>query len=305
MAKKSAFTIHIEYFLLRGICALVNAMPYRCALKLARGVASFAFNVLRLNRARTIERIFSCFPTKSPREVRFIALGSLKNLFQNVVEMIRAPRLSREWMAQHVLEIETNAQKVRALANEGHGVVIMVPHMGNWDLAAWALARFDVPLFAIAAAQRNPLINAWMNRQRESGMEVVERGSAKTMRDILTRLRKGQVFAILPDLRAKEPDTEVDFLNGKANISHGAAMFAVSVGAPIVVAVLRREKGIHSFDHLATLRPNPDATDRKAEARRLITEAMRLIDGALQKTPEQWFWYNKRWLLQPVKPKKK
>ncbi len=301
MAKKSKFTCFIEYGALRSICGFVNALPYPAACALARGAASFAFHVLRLNRERTVSRIKTVFPEKTEKEVNKIALTSLKNFFQNAVEMIRAPRLSRKWMEKHVANIAVNAGKVRELANEGHGVITLVPHSGNWDLAAWALARFDVPLFAIAARQRNPLINDWINRQRESGMEVVERGSAMVMRDILNRLRKGRVFAILPDLRVPQKDTEVDFLNGKANISHGAAMFAVSTGAPVVVAVLRRENGIHTFDHLATLRPNPEAKDRKAEARRLITEAMRLIDAEIRRTPEQWFWYNKRWILEPVR----
>ncbi len=300
MAKKSKFTCIVEYGALRGICGFVNALPYSVACALARGAASCAFHIFHFNRERTVNRIKSVFPEKSQKEVEQIALNSLKNFFQNAIEMIRAPRLSRKWIEKHVANIAVNSGKVRELANEGHGVITLVPHSGNWDLAAWALARFDVPLFAIAARQRNPLINDWINRQRESGMEVVERGSAMVMRDILTRLRKGGVFAILPDLRVPQKDTEVDFLNGKANISHGAAMFAVSTGAPIVVAVLRRENGIHTFDHLATLRPNSDAKDRKAEARRLITEAMRLIDIEIKKTPEQWFWYNKRWILEPV-----
>ena len=64
--------------------------------------------------------------------------------------------------------------------------------------------------------------------------------------------------------------------------------------------MMRRENGLHAFDHLATLKPDPDAPDKKEEACRLTREAMALLDAAIQKTPEQWFWYNKRWLLQPV-----
>ena len=56
---------------------------------------------------------------------------------------------------------------------------------------------------------------------------------------------------------------------------------------------------LHVFDHLATLRPDP-TKDRKEEAVRLTRETMALLDAAIQKTPEHWFWYNKRWLLQPV-----
>ena len=191
------------------------------------------------------------------------------------------------------------ADRLQAILAEGKGAVIMVPHSGNWYMAAWAMARYGMPLCAIAARQRNPRINAWMARQYGS-IEVLTRGAAATLHDIRERILNGRAFAILPDLRVPSPDVAVPFLNGVANVSHGGALFAVATGAPLVVAIMRRENGIHTFDHLATLRPNPNASDKKEEACRLTREAMALLDAAVKKTPEQWFWYNKRWLLQPV-----
>ena len=161
------------------------------------------------------------------------------------------------------------------------------------------MARCGVPLFAIAAKQRNPYIDAWMNRQYGDGLDVVERGSARTMVEIKSRLERGQCFAILPDLRVPQKDVQVPFLNGVANVSHGGASFATAVGAPVVVAIMRREKGMHVFDHLATLRPDP-SKNRKEDSVRITRETMALLDAAIKKTPEFWFWYNKRWILQPV-----
>ena len=301
MAKKSKASAWFEYAMLRTACAVMNACPYAVVCVLAKAAARFAFSVLRINRRRTLERIAGVFPDKSPAEVRRIALGSLQNIFLTAVEMQRAHRLDAKWIERHVKDVHMYADRLKALVAEGRGVVIMVPHSGNWYMAAWAMASCGVPLFAIAARQRNPYVYAWMQRQYGDRLEVLERGSAGTMREILSRLRKGKAFAILPDLRVPYVDTEVPFLNGTANVSHGGALFAVSAGCPVVVAVMRRSGGKHEFDHLATLRPNPDAPDRKEEARRITREAMSLIDAAIRKTPEHWFWYNKRWILQPAK----
>jgi KDO2-lipid IV(A) lauroyltransferase len=196
--------------------------------------------------------------------------------------------------------VHVYADRLKAIADEGKGVVIMVPHSGNWYMAAWAMARCGVPLFAIAAKQRNPYIDAWMNRQYGEGLDVVERGSARVMAEIKSRLSKGQCFAILPDLRVPTKDVEVPFLNGTANVSHGGASFATAIGAPVVVAIMRREGGKHVFDHLGTLRPNAELS-RKEDSVRLTRETMALLDAAIKKTPEHWFWYNKRWILQPVR----
>ena len=301
--KKSKFACWCEYAALRSVCALVNAVPYRVACAFARGLARFAF-ACGFHRSRTLERIQSVFPEKDAAECRRIAVDSLANVLQSAVEMIRAPRLDKKWIAKHVKDVQVYANRLRAIVDEGHGAVIFVPHCGNWYMAAWAMARYDIPLFAIAASQRNPYVEAWMHRQYGS-VEVLTRGSATVLQDIRARIASGRAFAILPDLRVPFPDTEVPFLNGTANVSHGGAMFAVSTGAPVVVAIMRRENGLHTFDHLATLRPNPDAPDRREEARRLMREAMALIDEGVRKTPEQWFWYNSRWILQPPKRRKK
>lgn len=301
MAKKSKAAVYFEYILLRTICAVIGACPYCVVCLLARLAARFAFSVLRINRKRTIDRISGVFPEKSRKEVKRIALLSMQNVFLTAVEMQRAHKLDAKWIEKHVKDVHVYAARLKELVDEGKGVVVMVPHSGNWYMAAWAMASCGVPLFAIAARQRNPYVYAWMKRQYGERLEVLERGSAGTMREILSRLRKGKAFAILPDLRVPNRDTEVPFLNGTANVSHGGALFAVSAGCPIVVAIMRRVNGKHEFDHLATLRPNPNAPDRKEEARRLTREAMALLDSAIQKTPEHWFWYNKRWILEPAR----
>ena len=299
MAKKSKGTALAEYVALRCACGIVNAVPYALACAAAKCMAWTLVRVFRFKRRRTVERIRGCFPEKTEREAVRIAVASLANVLMSAVEMIRAPRLDKAWIERHVKDVHVYADRLKAIADEGKGVVIMVPHSGNWYMAAWAMARCGVPLFAIAAKQRNPYIDAWMNRQYGDGLDVVERGSARTMAEIKARLQKGQCFAILPDLRVPAKDVQVPFLNGTANVSHGGALFAASAGAPVVVAIMRREGGKHTFDHLATLRPDPSKS-RKEDAVRLTRETMALLDAAIQKTPEHWFWYNKRWILQPV-----
>ena len=302
MAKKSGFVVNVEYGALRLACGIVNAIPYPVAMWLASFAAAFAVRVLRFKRARTMERIASVFPEKTRSERLYIAVRSLANVLQTAVEMIRAPRLTRKWMDRHVVDGQMYKDRLQAYVDEGKGVVIMVPHSGNWYMAAWAMAAYGIPLFAIAAKQRNPKIDAWMKRQY-GAIEVLERGSAKTLVEIKEKLASGRAFAILPDLRVPQPDVEVDFLGGKANVSHAGAMFAVRCGSPIVVAVMRRESGKHVFDHVGTLRPDPAAGDKKAEAARLTREAMKMLDERIMAHPEHWYWYNKRWILQPVNAK--
>lgn len=299
--KKSKAACFAEYLALRFTCGLINIIPYPLACSIGKAAGAFAFNILGINKKRTLTRIKSVFPEKTDKEVNAIAVKSLQNIILNGVEMIRAPKLTKKWISKHVKEVEKYSALLKEVVDQNKGAVIMVPHSGNWYMAAWAMAHYGIPLFAIAAKQRNSYINAWMHRQYGDGLEVLERGSASVMRNIISRISKGKAFAILPDLRSPVKDVSVPFLNGTANVSHGGAMLAVSTGAPIIIAVMRRENGLHTFTHVDTIYPDPEAKDKKAEAIRLTTEVMSKLDAEIKKTPEHWFWFNKRWILEPVK----
>ncbi len=299
MAKKSTFTVNIEYFSLRFFCALVNVVPYPLALALARGFAKIAVRWFGFKRGRTLARIRSVFPGISDAEALRIAVDSLSNVLQSGVEMIRAPKLDREWMDRYVVDGALYKDKLQSYVDEGNGVVIMVPHSGNWYMAAWSMAKYGLRLFALAARQRNPKLDAWMKRQY-GDIEVLDRGEKATLVKIKDRLKNGRAFAILPDLRVPQKDVEAEFFGSRANVSHAGAMFAVKCSSPIVVAMMTRRDGRHVFNHLATLRPDPGAKDAKEEARRLTREAMAILSRSVMESPGDWFWYNKRWILEPV-----
>ena len=296
---KSALAVNAEYFTLRFFCGLVNAIPYSLAMAAARGFGWTAFSIFGFKRKRTLARIRSVFPEKTEREVKAIAVRSLQNILQTAVEMMRAPKLDRKWMDRYVKDGQLYKDKLQAYVDEGKGVVIMVPHSGNWYMAAWSMAKYGLKLFAIAARQRNPKLNAWMNRQY-GDIEVLDRDCRDTLSQIREKLSAGRAFAILPDLRVRNRDVEAEFFGGKANVSRSGAAFAVKCGCPIVVAVMTRQGGRHVFNHVATLRPDPNASDKKEEARRLTRETLKLLSDEIMKNPGDWYWFNKRWILEPV-----
>ena len=295
---KSALAINAEYFTLRFFCAVVNVIPYPLAMATARGLGWTAFTVFGFKRKRTLERIRTVLPDIPAREAKAIAVRSLQNILQTGVEMMRAPKLDRAWMDRYILDGQLYKDKLQSYVDEGKGVVIMVPHSGNWYMAAWSMAKYGLPLFAIAARQRNPKVNAWMNRQY-GDIEVLDRDCRGTLAQIREKLLEGRAFAILPDLRVWDRDVEADFLGGKANVSRSGAAFAVKCGCPIVVACMTRKNGRHVFSHIATLRPDPAAPDKKEEARRLTRETLKLLSDEIMKSPGDWYWYNKRWILEP------
>jgi KDO2-lipid IV(A) lauroyltransferase len=138
-----------------------------------------------------------------------------------------------------------------------------------------------------------------MNRRLYGGMTIFERGSS-AIRDCIKALRSGGVMAILPDVRMKTQDLSVPFLGGMANVGRGMAAFARKTNSPIVVAKLRRD-GLtrHEFALSDPIVPDP-SLPAEEDILRMTTIVLAGIDKRIREEPEQWFWYNKRWVLDPV-----
>ena len=133
------------------------------------------------------------------------------------------------------------------------------------------------------------------------GMDVLERdGGPRAYVEMLRRVRHGEIFAILPDTRSRTPALAVPFLGGTANLARGMGLLACQAGAPIVPLVMRRVSWRRfEVEFFPTLRADP-AADRDAEEMRLTREVLSRFDAAIRADPGQWFWYNRRWVLDPV-----
>ena len=290
----------LQYGILIMFAGLVNILPYFLLLVIAWLAAAFLFHGVRMKRKVVFHRIRSVFGEDMPeKELRRIAWLSLRNIAFNVVEMMRASHITKEWVNKHVIGFEENIPLAKELVAKHGGLIFAVPHMGNWDMAGWACSYNGLNIFSIAARQRNPYINAWIMRQREKGIKMLER-EGSVLKQVIKRLKDGQVFAILPDVRMRKEDLEVPFLGGVANLGRGMAAFALAANVPIVPAVFMRKGWTkHEFVHFDPLYPD-QTTDKAQEIQRMTESVMKTLDAAIHRNPEQWFWYNGRWILDPV-----
>jgi lauroyl/myristoyl acyltransferase len=306
MGEKTRLKHRVEYWLIRIIGGFLNVLPYRCALAVAWVLGRLIYMFAGSRKHEAFRRVRLVFgDSLSDREVKRICWISFRNTFFNAVEMMRIRKLR----AEQLLSMVSNADAVIDLIKktmaeaEGRGIVVALPHMGNWDLAGSVCIASGIPVFSVAAKQRNKRVNELMNYWRSGhGMDVIERGGG-TLRQILTRLRDGQVFAILPDTRSFNPDLLIPFLGGEANLARGMASFAYTAKVPVLPIVVRRTSWTgFSVEMHDPVWPDSsiEKSEKDEELRRITEIVIKFIDRAIHETPEQWFWYNKRWVLDPV-----
>jgi KDO2-lipid IV(A) lauroyltransferase len=292
----------VEYVLLRGVCALLNALPYRLALALAAAASALVYRLAPRRSAEARRRIREVFPDKTPREIGRIARHSLRNLFFSAVESIRFPRLGPAWIARHV-DVGNFPQQVEAHLKPGQGAIFAIPHMGNWEMAGLVAGARGHPMFFLVGGQRNPLAETFMNRARAAtGIDVIKRGD-NAARVILRNLRAGKTFGILPDVRMPMPGVVVNFLGVTADLPGGIGLFARHTGVPVFIGHVRREgwtRHVWAFEAPCWADPNADP---EADAKRLTQAVADHFTEAIRRHPDQYFWYNKRWVLQSRDPK--
>ena len=297
-----AFKHRIEYAALLLASGLFRAMPHRVALGVAWGLARVTFHLARFRRRETLRRIESVFGQAcSPQQRRRIAWLSLRNLAFNLVELMRANAFTPDWMARNIDNYAPCMERLKQLVETHGGAVIALPHLGNWDLAGIAAHQAGIQIFSVAGVQHNTLVNDWINRRRAIGLDIIPRGSS-ALRQVVSRLRQGHVFAILPDVRTRRPDLTIPFLGATANLGRGMARFARAAGVPVLPVTVRRVGwSRHRFDLLEPIFPDP-ALPVEEDVHRITARVMVQIETMIRADPGQWFWYNKRWVLQPLDP---
>lgn len=291
----------MEYGALRVVCSLVNALPGRVALQLGVGLSRLAPLFMRKRIAAAHARIRQvCGGDLPDPEVQRIAHVALRNTFLNGVEILRMGHINRAWTDRYLSNPEVLVPLRDYVASPQHGgAILAAAHMGNWHLAAAVSSHYHVPTFFIVGDQKNPLTSAYINRklQQAGGQSICRRSGS--MRRVIQRLRAGDVLAITPDVRSRTPGVPIQFLDHPANLPSGMAAFAKQTGSPIFPAITLRE-GLtqHRWKLFDPVFPNPDV-GKGADVQRMTQAVMDHFEREIRAHPEQYFWFNKRWILEP------
>ena len=290
----------IEYLFVRLISGILRFLSYRAALFLGCCIAWCAFYIFRYRVKEAKRRIKEIFAERfSEREINNIAWKSWRNFMFTVVEMIRIPVSSRGWV-ESVVDVRHQNQKIFQWPKTGMGGIIATAHIGSWEMAALIGKVYDMPFFSIVAPQKNKLVDNFFNRSRAvAGFEILIR-NASVLKEILRKIRKGKILAILPDVRGKTDALPVKFMGKTANIAGGMGFIARQTNVPVFPAIITRIGwGRHHYRFFEPIFPDPKA-EKKADAMRITQSFFDILSDSINAEPEQWFWFNKRWIFDPL-----
>jgi|GEM_PF-3810028 len=179
------------------------------------------------------------------------------------------------------------------------GGIIISAHLGNWEMLASILGRLGVNLTSLVAERDIKLHKcAKEHRLVTPYSQTIDRNHAalKCMRLI----KQKKVAGVVSDQHTDNAGVENTFFGIPCRSTSLPAALSLKTGAPIFGVFMIRS---HDYiTHDIYIEPpvfasdfSDETRDRDAQIKRCTQAITDMIEKRVEKNPEQWFWFHKRW----------
>ena len=274
--------------LLRALAAAVGALPWRSLRACGALLGALVGSVLRIRRAH-VDRSLARAGVVRPDAVARAMYASLGAGVCELLWVVGRPRAPLD----RLVSLSPEAAAVVA-RRRGLGAVVATAHLGNWDLAACAVAS-AVPLTVVTKRLHVATLDRfWQGARAARGVRLVgARGALAAAREALAG---GGFVAFVVD-QAPERGSGVSrlpFLGAPALCDRAPAALAARARVPLVLALDRRlADGTHRVDVPLVLEPPPRAGAAWVEE--ATARVQRALEAAVLADPSQWLWMHRRW----------
>lgn len=284
-----------EYALARAVEAGVQNLPQSVAERIGRGLGLAARSPLGVRLDVVEQNLRRAFPEASEQWVRRIARDAFAHLGREAIAMLRLSRLPRA----SVLE-QTRIQgwtHLEGALRAGRGAILVTGHLGNWELAAAAVAARGWAMDAVVKPLRNRMLDRRLDEtRRRLGIGTIAFGDAP--RQVPRALFAGHAVGMVADQDARDKGVWVPFFGHLASTHRGPALFALRLGAPLFACSILREEDARY--HITVERiPTERTGDLEADVLTVTRAWTERLEQAIRRAPEQYFWHHKRWKTAP------
>ncbi|MFG6197446.1 phosphatidylinositol mannoside acyltransferase [Nonomuraea sp. JJY05] len=230
------------------------------------------------------------------RELRELSRAGLRSYFRYFHEIFRLPSMSVEEIVRrsHVI----GAEHVHTNVAAGRGVVLALPHMGNWDQAGAWLVGVGHPFTTVAERLRpESLFRRYVAFREGLGMEVLPLtgGDGHNFGTLATRVRKGGVVCLPAERDLTKSGVEVRFFGAATKVPAGPPLLAVQTGAALLPAIVYNvgdDWGIHIHEEV----PVPAEGTRQEKVAAVAQGLTDVFEKGISEHPEDWHMLQRLWL---------
>jgi KDO2-lipid IV(A) lauroyltransferase len=235
-------------------------------------------------------------PAMPEAEFDRLVRAGLRSYARYWLEAFRLPAVGRDEILR-TFRLE-NEETLAAEVAAGRGVVVALPHAGNWDLAgAWVAAK-GWPITTVAERLRpERLYERFLAFRRSLGMEILPlTGGDRPALDVLEeRVRAGGVVPLLADRDLSARGVEVGFFGGRTRMPPGPALLALRTGAPLYTARMWFESDA-ACARIDGPIPLPQGGPLDVRVRELTQRVADGLADGIAAHPEDWHMLQRLWV---------
>ncbi|MGI5156648.1 phosphatidylinositol mannoside acyltransferase [Microbispora sp. CA-102843] len=231
--------------------------------------------------------------------VRDLSRAGMRSYFRYWMESFRFTAYTRERILDGTRS--TGGEHIFDNLARGRGVVVALPHMGNYDLAgAWLVHMGH--RFTTVAERLKPesLFERFVAYREQLGMEVLpltakDGGSAMAFGTLARRLREGRPVCLPAERDLTASGVEVEFFGARTRMVAGPAVLAIQTGAALLPAVLWFDGdgwGIRIYEEI----PIPTEGTREEKVRVMTQAVAAVFEKGIAEHPEDWHMLQRLWL---------
>ncbi len=285
----------VVYWIFRVLIFVGKFVPPRLGYLISSITADLCYRFFfpRLRKA-THENLARVLGTSDMKVIEPVARRCLRNFGKYVVDFIHFHTMDRQEVRDRI--VFNHHDEVREAFDEGHGIIFVTLHFGNWDMGAAGLAAHGYPVNVIAETFEYDPMNALVQgTRRHLGMEIIP--MEKIGPGVMRALHRGELLALLIDVPQPGSTVTVDFFGVPTDVPSGPARIALQTGARVVPAGLVRVEGQDKM-----IRPVLDfslrfshTADRDTDIRDLTQKIMSSLERLIRQYPDQWFRFQPMW----------
>jgi KDO2-lipid IV(A) lauroyltransferase len=309
MAKKRNRTAdYAAYLVVRLFAALVRALPFGFAVRIADVVAYLAMKVLGRRNEIARDNLRHAFPGEyDSKQMDRLLAAMYRHFFRMMVEIIHFGHLLRLRNWRTLVEFSSPAayDRISDVLLVGRPTMLVTAHFGNWEVLSYLLGRIGFPGYVIARPLDNPHVDRWLRRWREStGQKLIAKNGEFEL--IEGALLKGGILGTLGDQDAGARGLFVPFFNRPASTHKAIALLALRHEPLVLVgAVARVGRGLKFRAYVEDVIDPRDYQHNPAAVTAVTVRFTEALERMIRRHPEQYFWLHRRWKHRPPVAKTK
>ena len=283
-----------------SVVALLYLLAWRVARWLPeKFVYALFYSVGRIlvkRKGRSVSRLrsnlFRVKPELSQSQLDALLASAMRSYMRYWCDTFRFP----DWSIDRVMKTVNvnNEHLLMDAIQSGTGVIVALPHAGNWDHAGAYFCSKGVKLVTVAERLKPELLFRKFLAYREAmGMEVLALDS-RSIATLARRLREGGLVALVADRDLSKTGIEVKFFGGLARMPAGPAVLALNTGSPLLTAFVSYERqGIH-IDFQAV--PISDSGTQQSRVKETVQRCADNFARGIAEHPQDWHMLQRIWV---------